>query len=157
MISELLDGYSITADWLSQFGYLKSNGEDHRLNAPQEQGLHRYVTRLNEVGAKEFEWGQISWLDSAELTGSETLTVGLVYIYPGKNNPEHYHPNCDETLFLLEGELIHTLGDEEYRLQAGDLIHIPQGVRHRATSVGVTPAKMIVSYNTGRREVVGEF
>lgn len=119
--------------------------------------MKRFVTSLDEVGAAKFPWGQISWLDSADLTGSETLTVGLVYIYPGQSNPEHHHPNCDEALLLLEGELVHTIGNEEYRLKPGDLIHIPRGERHKAKSVGVVPAKMIVTYNTGRREVVGEF
>ena len=116
--------------------------------------LTRYVVRTGDVEAKTFDWGHIIWLDNAELTGSETLTVGIVVIEPGKSNPEHYHPNCDETLLLLEGELVHTVGDESYTLAAGDLIHIPAGVRHRATNTGNAPAKMVVSYNTGRRGFV---
>jgi len=120
-------------------------------------GIFKYVTSLKEEEVKRYDWGQISWLDSSELTGSESLTVGVVYIYPEKGNPAHYHPNCDEALLLLQGELMHTIGDEEFHLSAGDLIHIPQGVKHRAECRGVEPAKMIVVYNTGRREVVGEF
>lgn len=119
--------------------------------------LRRYVVRSAEVETKKFEWGEITWLDNAELTGSETLTVGIVVINPGMSNPEHHHPNCDETLLLLEGELVHSVGEESYTLRPGDLIHIPVGVRHKAKSTGQVPAKMVVTYNTGRREVVGEF
>lgn len=119
--------------------------------------LTRYVVRSGDVETKRYEWGEITWLDNAELTGSETMTVGIVIIEPGMSNPEHHHPNCDETLLLLEGELVHTLGEKSFTLYPGDLIHIPVGVRHRARNTGRVPAKMVVSYNTGRREVVGEF
>jgi quercetin dioxygenase-like cupin family protein len=93
-------------------------------------------------------------MDSAEITGSEVLTFGVVQIEPGQANPEHLHPNCDEILYLLEGELLHTLGEEEIHLRAGDTIHIPQGVRHRARNPGTVPARMVVTYNTGRRQMV---
>jgi quercetin dioxygenase-like cupin family protein len=116
-----------------------------------------HVISADEVETERFDWGQITWLDCAALTGSETLTVGMVYIYPGATNPPHTHPNCDESLVLLQGELRHTIGDEVFDLKAGDLIHIPQGKRHQAESVGWEPARMMVCYNTGRREVVGEF
>lgn len=119
--------------------------------------LSRFVVRSGEVESKTFEWGEITWLDNAEITGSETLTVGLVTILPGKSNPEHLHPNCDEALLLLEGELVHTVGEERFTLRPGDLIHIPQGARHKAHSTGPVPARMVVTYNTGRRQVVGEF
>ena len=33
----------------------------------------------------------------------------------------------------------------------------PRGVRHRAYNPGAADCKMVVVYNTGRREVVGEF
>lgn len=122
-----------------------------------EQKLFRFVTRSTEIETQQHNWGTISWHDSAELTGSETLTVGIVEIHAGKSNPVHQHPNCDEVLYLLTGKLIHSIGDtESVEMEPGDLIHIPKGVKHAARSVGDVAAKMLVAYNTGRREVVGE-
>lgn len=155
--TEIISLSAVIERLLSACGCVSVRGSDQRLGGTVlEQKLTRYVVRSSEVEPKKFDWGEITWLDSAELTGSETLTVGIVTIHPGMSNPEHYHPNCDETLLLLEGELVHTIGDESFTLGPGDLIHIPIGVRHRAKNTGDVPAKMVVSYNTGRRQFVGE-
>lgn len=119
-----------------------------------QHGFARCLVRGAAVETQRFDWGDITWMDSAELTGNEALTVGVVNIHAGAANPPHHHPNCDESLYLLEGELRHFVGDAAFDMKAGDLIHIPRGVSHHAESVGRETARMVVSYNTGRREVV---
>jgi quercetin dioxygenase-like cupin family protein len=132
------------------------NSEMERTFMSVEQKLTRKVVRKDEMLAQKFDWGSIMWMDSAELTGSETLTMGIVEFAPGQANPPHVHANCDEDLYVLEGELIHTCGPEEYHIHAGDLIHIPVGASHRATNPGKTRCRVLVAYNTGRRQVKGE-
>lgn len=119
--------------------------------------LHRHVVRRREADGLHFPWGSITWLDNAELTGSETLTFGVVRINAGQSNPEHLHPNCDEVLYVVSGQLYHTIGVSVHHLRSGDLIHIPAGARHRCWNPGDEPCEVVVAYNTGRREVVGEF
>jgi quercetin dioxygenase-like cupin family protein len=109
------------------------------------------VTRPDGQDHQTFEWGEISWVDSGELTDSDSLTVGKVTIVGGAENPEHYHPNCDETLYLLEGELEHTIGEESVDLGPGDCIHIPAGERHKAFNHGEADAVAVISYDTGDR------
>lgn len=111
------------------------------------------VVRGDEGRHESFDWGEIQWLDSGELTGAEGLTVGRVTVREGESNAEHYHPNCEEALYLLAGELEHTLGPDSVRLEPGDLLHVPLGERHRATSVGAGDAVAVVAYDTGDREV----
>ncbi len=121
----------------------------------QPGGLRRNLVRRGETPTEEFAWGRITWLDNAAITGSQTLTVGHVEIEPGQANPTHAHPNCEEVLYLLEGELDHLLGDEVLPMRAGDLIHVPVGVPHQGRNTGTVTARMVVSYNTGRRETTG--
>jgi len=124
----------------------------------QSTKLHTTLTRpvihAGDTPTDTFPWGTITWIDSAAITGSETLTIGIVQIEAGQQNPRHCHPNCDEALLLLEGELVHWIGEEEYLLRPGSLVHIPTGAPHQARNPGATPARMMVSYNTGRREMV---
>jgi quercetin dioxygenase-like cupin family protein len=110
------------------------------------------ITRSNEQQHETFDWGSITWVDSAELTASDALTVGRVTIDSGAENPEHYHPNCDETLYLLEGTIDHWVGDESTTLEPGDCLHIPQGKPHRAVNVGEQEAIAVIAYDTGTRE-----
>lgn len=115
--------------------------------------IEQLVTTETEHQRETFDWGEIVWLDSRDLTGSDSLTVGKVTIEPGAQNSEHYHSNCDESLYLLAGELEHTRGDEAATLTAGDLIHIPAGDRHQATNTGSEDAVAVIVYDTGTREV----
>lgn len=119
--------------------------------------IQRPVVRQGDTPTETFPWGNITWLDNAEITGNEVLTFGIVEINAGQGNPKHHHPNCDEILYVIEGELNHTLGPEVFHLKAGDMIHIPLGIEHQATNPGTVTCRMAVTYNTGRRQVVGEF
>lgn len=111
------------------------------------------TTRADGADRVDFDWGHILWLDGAALTGGEGLTVGRVTIESGKANGEHYHPNCNEALYLLSGRLRHSLGEEETVLEPGDLLHIPRGERHAAESVGTADAVAVIAYDAADREV----
>jgi quercetin dioxygenase-like cupin family protein len=104
--------------------------------------------------ALPFDWGSIQWLVSDRQMADSRLTFGVVQINAGVRNPTHYHPNCDEVLFVLEGTLDHSLGAEMIRLTPGMAIHIPTGVPHHAVNVGATPARVVVAYSSGDRQTV---
>lgn len=101
-----------------------------------------------------YAWGSIRWIVNADLVPGAGITVGLVEIGPGLSNPLHFHPNAEEVLHLLEGSLDHRIGDGMVSLVPGTTIHVPQGVHHQATNTGTTPARMVVTYPTGSREMV---
>jgi mannose-6-phosphate isomerase-like protein (cupin superfamily) len=46
------------------------------------------------------------------------------------NTPLHVHSREDELFYIVEGEHISTLGDEEFRLGPGEAIFAPRGVPH---------------------------
>ena len=115
--------------------------------------IEQLVTTATDHQQETFNWGEIDWLDSHDFTGTDSLTVGKVTIYPGERNSEHFHPNCDESLYVLSGELEHTIENESTKLLEGELIHIPRGKRHRASNTGTRDAVAIIVYDTGFREV----
>jgi quercetin dioxygenase-like cupin family protein len=119
--------------------------------------MKKRVVNITDGERHDFEWGTITWLHSGGFSGSTELTVGEVIIKPGCANPVHIHPNCEEVLYLLEGELLHTCGDEEpYQLGPGDSICVERGILHNATSIGETDARMIVSFSSAQRKMQGE-
>jgi quercetin dioxygenase-like cupin family protein len=101
-----------------------------------------------------FDWGRLRWLCTGERTPDARQTFGLAEIAAGRKNPRHYHPNCDEVLYLLEGEIEHTLGDEVHRLTPGAMLHIPANVPHDARNVGAVTARMVIAYNVPDRQAV---
>ena len=119
--------------------------------------MERRVVDTAHGDRTEFPWGSITWLHSGAFSGSEELTLGEVIIKAGKANPTHTHANCEEVLYLIEGELEHTCGDEPvYRLKPGGSICIQRGIPHNARCVSETDARMVVAYSSAYREMQGE-
>jgi quercetin dioxygenase-like cupin family protein len=114
----------------------------------------RRVVHVKRTTERELDWGFMQWVCSGTLFPDAELTVGYVEMKPGSGNPRHLHPNSDEVLFLIEGSLEHSLGDEVFQMTAGSSIHIPRSVPHGATNHGKEVARMVVAYPTAQREVV---
>jgi hypothetical protein len=64
---------------------------------------------------------------------------------PGFGPPIHVHHDAAEAFYVLEGEYIMYLEDEEFVCPAGSFIFIPQGARH-GFRVGVVPSRKLNFY-----------
>jgi quercetin dioxygenase-like cupin family protein len=119
--------------------------------------MKQRVVNATDGERHDFDWGSISWLQSGSFSGSEELTLGEVIIKAGMSNPMHTHGNCEEVLYLIEGELEHSCGEEPlYHLKPGSSICIQRGVLHNAKCVSRQDARMIVAYSSAFREMKGE-
>ena len=114
------------------------------------------LVRAEDTALEEFPWGHIRWSINADLNGSEHLTLGRVEINPRSENPRHYHPNCDEVVYVVSGHITQMVGEKWYAMESGDAIHVPRGVWHQARNRADYPAILLISYDTGRRQTVGE-
>ncbi|MGO4111653.1 cupin domain-containing protein [Paenibacillus sp. YAF4_2] len=80
----------------------------------------------------------------------------MVYIEAGQANGRHFHPNCEELIFVLSGECDHSLGDEMFHLEPGMMLRIPRGVPHHAKVTSWEPCRMIIAYSAPDRHTIGE-
>ena len=62
--------------------------------------------------------------------GAESLWVGRLEIDPGASVTTHIHPDTEEAMVILEGQLEAILGDELVTLGPGDTVLAPAGVKH---------------------------
>lgn len=58
------------------------------------------------------------------------LSISEYTGYTKGGPPLHIHPDADEIFIVLEGEHLFQLGDEQFRLTAGDTIFIPRNTPH---------------------------
>ncbi len=112
------------------------------------------LTNANEGEALQFPWGAIKWLCNDEIDPDAEMTFGIVYLNAGEGNPLHYHPNCEELIYVLSGQCDHQLGDEVIPLKEGSMLRIPQDVKHNAVNTGWQPVTMIICYSTGDRQTI---
>ena len=119
-----------------------------------EERLSAVTNSIEDIPGVDTGWGRLTWLvTEATMPGAEQ-TLGVVTIAPGRRNPLHAHPNCEELLYLISGELDHSLDGAMYRLRPGDAIRVPAGARHDARCAGQEPATMVVCYSVPDRQVV---
>ncbi len=113
---------------------------------------NRPVTNsLGEQPHVDTEWGRLVWLVSGAIMPGAEQTFGVVTIAPGKRNPLHAHPNCEEVLYVLAGECDHRLGEELFHLTTGSVICIPRGVPHWARCTSAEPLVAVISFSSPDR------
>ena len=101
------------------------------------------LTSTESQPVQPFDWGTITWLCNGRIN-------------PGRANPRHRHPNCEEHIFVLRGECDHSLGDEAFHLSAVQMLRIPQAVLHHAVNTGAERVRMVIAYSSPERQTVGE-
>ncbi len=113
--------------------------------------------RKGEVPREAYAWGDIHWLTSHAANGAKELTLGFTSVAPGGRNPLHRHPNCEEVLYVLSGEIEHFVeGTPNARLRVGEAILIPRNLKHQAINIGSVPAELLVAFSSAQRESILE-
>jgi len=64
----------------------------------------------------------------------------------GKDTPWHLHPDSDELTYLLEGECLVRVGDDERTVTTGGMWFVPRGVEHAFTVL--SPLARILAIQT---------
>ena len=80
--------------------------------------------------------------------GGINLTVVSAGIDPGAGLALHIHPNYEEAMLVVEGEIEAVLEDETRILGPGDLLLAPAGVKHTITNQSDKPARVLAMYPT---------
>jgi mannose-6-phosphate isomerase-like protein (cupin superfamily) len=114
----------------------------------------RFVSDACLLPTETFDWGTLQWLCHAQLFRGAEQTLGICHIKPGARNPRHYHPNCEEVLYMLSGHGQHSFEDDTIDLKPGMTIRIPVGVTHNMTNTGSEQIACLIAFNSGNRETV---
>jgi quercetin dioxygenase-like cupin family protein len=84
-----------------------------------------------------------------KISGKDTQNDLAVFeqtgLTPNGGPPMHIHPNQDEWFYVIDGEYLFQVGDDKYRMKAGDTIFLPRNVQHAFVQL-TKNGKMIVSY-----------
>ncbi|HLN72439.1 MAG: cupin domain-containing protein [Methylococcaceae bacterium] len=82
---------------------------------------------------------------SARDTDGQLAVFEQTGLTPNGGPPLHVHPFQDEWFYVLEGEYLFQVGDDQYELKTGDTIFLPRQVPHAFMQL-TEKARVIVSY-----------
>lgn len=98
-----------------------------------------------DVEWEQLEWGELGWISRPTFTGAQDVTVIEVSLKPGFGHDFHKHPDQEEVICVLSGEIEQWLEQDQQVLSAGDAIFIGAGVVHASFNVGSEPARLMVT------------
>ncbi len=102
-------------------------------------GEDRFGKSLNYLGAR-FD---------LKVSGKDTNGAFCIYDttrYEKIGPAMHIHPNLDEWFYVIDGEFKIQVGDETFRLKAGDSVLGPRGVPHAFVKTSEGPARLLLSH-----------
>jgi quercetin dioxygenase-like cupin family protein len=106
----------------------------------------KVVPIVRAAGQGERLWFYGGGLHIWKATAAETGGAFLLFedvMSRGKTTPLHTHPQVDETLYVLEGEILLHIDGEEQRVGSGGVALAPRGVPHA----------FLVTSETARRRI----
>jgi quercetin dioxygenase-like cupin family protein len=91
---------------------------------------HPVIHAKDEGDRRDFLGGGVhTWkLTTADTDGAFFLLEDVMA--RGKCTPLHKHPEADETVYVLEGEILVNIGDQERRVRTGGMTFTPRGLPH---------------------------
>lgn len=101
-------------------------------------------TLSKDVQRETLDWGEFGWISNPPNTGSKEITVMEVTLDTGQGHNFHKHPDQEEVIYVMAGEIEQWFEEESQMLKPGDSVFIPAGVIHASFNDGDASAKLMV-------------
>ena len=98
----------------------------------------------HNIEREQLDWGELGWINRPAMTGTKALTVIEVELKPGHGHNFHKHPDQEEVITVVSGQIEQWLEAEKQILRPGDSIFIAADIVHASFNVGTEPAKLMV-------------
>jgi len=97
------------------------------------------------VEREQLDWGELGWICRPSITGATAVTVIVVTLNPGGGHDFHKHPDQEEVITVISGEIEQWLEKERRILGPGDSIFIDSDIVHASFNAGDVPAILMVT------------
>lgn len=92
---------------------------------------------------EQLDWGSLAWCCRPETTGAKGLVVIEVTLAPGGGHAFHKHPQQEEVIYVIDGEVEQWLDQGKQTLRSGDSVYLPAGMVHASFNVSDRNAKLL--------------
>lgn len=109
-------------------------------------GAGRFISRPDTAGGPTIK------LSSEESGGAITVYESQRPAGDTGGPGEHYHHDCHELFYVLEGEWLFQIAGQRYRAPQGTFIFVPNGTPHVFRNVGERTGRLLTSILPGGLE-----
>ena len=79
----------------------------------------------------------------ASSESSRSMSVFTVHLPPSGFVPPHTHAEEEEGYYVLAGSMTMHLGNEQFAMDTGDFVHVPEGAIHGYRNDGTEPCRFL--------------
>jgi quercetin dioxygenase-like cupin family protein len=102
----------------------------------------KFITS-KEVKRDQLEWGSLAWFSGPVASNARDLVVLEVSLSPGGGHNFHKHPNQEEVIYVIEGEIEQWVDRQKRAIRPGDSAFIGKNVVHASFNVSNRNAKLL--------------
>ena len=102
----------------------------------------KFIDRAATSTPEVLDWGELRWLSQPAVDRRRAATVIDVTLAPGKGHDFHKHPDQEEVLLIVAGEVEQWVDREKRMLGPGDSAFVPKGVVHASFNAGEGEARI---------------
>ncbi len=113
---------------------------------PDEEDSRSLRARVSDRESKVFR--DTYYLIDSTNSPSKGLTMGYTTIYPTGTTTGHAHDDREEVYFVISGEGIMVIGEEQFEIKPGDGLYVAPGMFHTTIQTGNLP--LVVLWVTGK-------
>jgi oxalate decarboxylase/phosphoglucose isomerase-like protein (cupin superfamily) len=129
------------------------------IDRPVITGKHPMKVHVDDVGPKhgaQPEDGKPGWIDmdvrwivTRETVGADDSVFGITYFAPGSRHEIHRHENAEEVEYLIQGEGVARVGEDDVAMGPGDTVFVPRNDYHGFRNTSDTETAVMVWYYAG--------
>lgn len=91
----------------------------------------------------------VRWLVTRQTVGADDSVFGVTYFPPGSRHEIHRHENAEEVEYLVQGEGVARVGDDDVAMGVGDAVFVPRNDYHGFRNTSETETAVMVWYYAG--------
>jgi len=96
-----------------------------------------------DAAREQLQWGSLAWCSRPAGTGANGLVVIEVTLSPGGGHAFHKHPQQEEVIYVIDGEVEQWREQEKRTLGPGDSVFLPADTVHASFNTSQADAKLL--------------
>ncbi len=102
-----------------------------------------------EAMKEDFKGRTNYWMCRPEITNAKGLQVCRAVLPAGEGHNFHHHPELEEVIYVLEGEVEQWVGEQKQTLKIGEVAHMLPGVVHATFNISGKDAVILAILSPG--------
>ncbi len=86
----------------------------------------------------------VRWLVTRQTVGAEDSVFGVTYFPPGSRHEIHRHENAEEVEYLIQGEGVARVGEDDVAMGVGEAVFVPRNEYHGFRNTSATETAVMV-------------